>query len=336
MQLPPVATTTIGSFPRPAWLAVSERTQVRFRLEGAALKEAQDDATRLTMQTQEQIGLDLLTDGEQRRIGFIHHILAAFEGIDVKNQAVKKIYRRREQEHLVPRIIGKVKRRRSVNVEDLRFAKLQTSKPIKLAVPGPMTVIDSTLDETYNDEPSLAMDIAAAINSELLDLQAAGCDVLQIDEPAMTRYHEKVFAYGAQALDRCLENIRTPTIVHLCYGYPGGADRQHQYEYPELLEELMKTKIGGFAVEFARSAYDPAVLGICKGRRIMFGCVDPSDSPLPPIKSVVERVRHALKYIDPANLLLAPDCGLMTISRDLANSKAQLLVDVAKEVRKTM
>ena len=336
MQIPPIATTTIGSFPRPAWLAVSERSQVKFRLEGAALKEAQDDATRLIMQTQEQIGLDLLTDGEQRRVGFIQHILAAFEGIDVDNQAIKKIYRRREQEHRVPRIIGKVKRRASANVEDLRFAKLQTSKPIKMAVPGPMTVIDSTLDETYTEEPDLAMDIAAVINLELLDLQAAGCDLLQIDEPAMTRYHEKVFAYGARALDRCLEGIRTPTIVHLCYGYPGGADRQHQYEYPELLEELMKTKIGGFAVEFARSAYDPAVLDICKGRTIMFGCVDPSDSPVPPVKAVVERVSHALKYIDPANLLLAPDCGLMTISRDLAGAKAQLLVDVAKEVRKTI
>ncbi|HEX6176121.1 MAG TPA: hypothetical protein VF089_19085, partial [Candidatus Binatia bacterium] len=216
------------------------------------------------------------------------------------------------------------------------FAKRQTGKPIKMAVPGPMTVIDSTLDETYNDEPALAMDIAAAINLELLELQASGCDVLQIDEPAMTRYHEKVFAYGARALDRCIEGIRIPTIVHLCYGYPGGADRQHHYEYPELLEELMKTKIGGFAVEFARSGYDPAVLGICKGRKIMFGCVDPSDSPVPPLETIVQRVRHALKYIDPANLLLAPDCGLMTISRELANAKAQLLVDVAKEVRKTI
>jgi 5-methyltetrahydropteroyltriglutamate--homocysteine methyltransferase len=205
-----------------------------------------------------------------------------------------------------------------------------------MGVPGPMTVVDSTYDEHYGDEVALALDVAAAINAELLDLQAAGCDVLQIDEPAMTRYHEKVFAYGARALDRCLQGIRTPTIVHLCYGYPGGADRQHQYEYPELLQELMKTRIGGFAVEFARSAYDPSVLDICKGRRVMFGCVDPSDSPVPPAHAVVERVRHALKYIDPANLLLAPDCGLMTISRELANAKAQLLVDVASEVRKTI
>ena len=334
MQLPPIATTTIGSFPRPEWLAATDRSRVIFRLEGAALKEAQDDATTLNMQTQDQIGLDLLTDGEQRRTGFIDHILAAFEGFDLNETAVKKIYRRREQERLVPRIVGKVKRRSAAVVDDFHFAKSQTSKPIKMAVPGPMTVIDSTIDETYNDESTLAMDIAAALNAELRDLQTAGCDVLQIDEPAMTRYHEKVFAYGARALDRCLEGIQTPTIVHLCYGYPGGFGQQHQYEYPELLTELMKTKIGGFAVEFARSNYDPAVLSICKGRLVMFGCVDPSDTPAPPLASVVARVREALKYIEPKNLLLAPDCGLMTISRELANTKARLLVNAARELRK--
>jgi 5-methyltetrahydropteroyltriglutamate--homocysteine methyltransferase len=336
MQLPPIATTTIGSFPRPEWLAATDRSRVIFRLEGAALKEAQDDATTLNMQTQDQIGLDLLTDGEQRRTGFIDHILAAFEGFDLNETAVKKIYRRREQERLVPRIVGKVKRRSAAVVDDFHFAKSQTSKPIKMAVPGPMTVIDSTIDETYNDESTLAMDIAAALNAELRDLQTAGCDVLQIDEPAMTRYHEKVFAYGARALDRCLEGIQTPTIVHLCYGYPGGFGQQHQYEYPELLTELMKTKIGGFAVEFARSNYDPAVLSICKGRLVMFGCVDPSDAPVPPLASVVARVREALKYIEPKNLLLAPDCGLMTISRELANTKARLLVEAARELRKSI
>jgi 5-methyltetrahydropteroyltriglutamate--homocysteine methyltransferase len=336
MQLPPIATTTIGSFPRPSWLGATERSRVAFRLEGPALKEAQDDATSLSIRNQERIGLDLLTDGEQRRTGFIDHILGAFDGIDLERQAVKQIYRRREQPRPVPRIIGKIKRRVPAIVEDLRFAKVQTTKPIKMAVPGPMTVIDSTLDETYKDEPALAMDIAAAINAELLDLQAAGCDALQIDEPAMTRYHEKVFAYGARALDRCLEGIHTPAIVHLCYGYPGGAGQQHEYEYPELLHELMKTRIGGFAVEFARSNYDPEVLGICKGRLILFGCVDPGDTPVPPTAAVLDRVRAALKVIDPNHLLLAPDCGLMTISRDLAHTKARLLVDVAKELRKSL
>jgi 5-methyltetrahydropteroyltriglutamate--homocysteine methyltransferase len=336
MQLPLIATTTIGSFPRPGWLAVTERSRANFRLEGPALKEAQDDATALSIVSQERIGLDLLSDGEQRRTGFINHILAAFDGIDLEHEAVKRIYRRREQPRPVPRIVGKIKRRTTAIVEDFLFAKAQTTKPIKMDVPGPMTVIDSTLDEFYKDETAMAMDVAAALNDELRDLQAAGCDVLEIDEPAMTRYHEKVFEYGARALDRCLEGIHVQTIVHLCYGYPGGAGQQHEYQYPELLQELMKTKIGGFGVEFARSNYDPAVLSICKGRVVMFGCVDPGDSPVPAVANVVERVRVALKYIEPQNLWLAPDCGLMTISRDLANAKAKLLVDAAREVRRTL
>ena len=336
MEIPAIAATTIGSFPRPTWLAQTDRNRVSYRLEGATLKEAQDDATALSIHTQQQIGLDLLSDGEQRRIGFINHVLAAFEGIDLEHEAVKRIYRRREQPRPVPRIIGKIKRRAPAIIEDLRFAKTHTSKPIKMDVPGPMTVVDSTLDEYYNDEAVMAMDVAAALNEELRDLQAAGCDVLEIDEPAMTRYHEKVFSYGAKALDRCLEGIHIPTVVHLCYGYPGGLSQQHEYEYPELLNELMKTRIGGFGVEFARSGYDPAVLSIAKGRIVMFGCVDPSDTPVPSVSSVVERVRTALKYVQPNNLWLAPDCGLMTISRELANAKAKLLVDVAGEVRKTL
>lgn len=336
MLLPPIATTTVGSFPRPSWLAVTERSRANFRLEGLALKEAQDDATALNIHAQERIGLDLLTDGEQRRTGFINHILAAFDGIDLEHEAIKRIYRRREQPRPVPRIIGKIVRRRAAIVDDLRFAKTQTKKPVKMAVPGPMTVVDSTLDEAYQDETTMALDVAAALNAELLELQAAGCDVLQIDEPAMTRYHEKVFDYGALALDRCLEGIRIPTIVHLCYGYPGGTGQQHEYEYPELLQRLMKTRIGGFAVEFARSNYDPAVLSICKGRAIMFGCVDPGDSPVPPVGSVVQRVRAALAYVEPNNLWLAPDCGLMTIGRKLANAKATLLVDAARELRKSL
>ncbi len=336
MQLPPIATTTVGSFPRPGWLADRERSQVTFRLDGALLREALDDATLLILQQQEEIGLDLLTDGEQRRPHFINHVLATWDGIDVANPGIKAVYRRRAQQRLVPRVVGKMKRRSPAVIEDLRFAKAHTLRPVKMAVPGPVTVVDSTLDEAYGDEEALAMDVASAINAELLDLQAAGCDVLQIDEPAMTRYHEKVAAYGAKALDRCLEGVHASTIVHLCYGYPSGGGRQHEYEYPELLEQLMKTRIGGFAVEFARSNYEPALLSLCRGRLVMFGCVDPGDSPLPSIGAVVERVRAALKYVEPENLLLAPDCGLMTISRELARAKARLLVEAAQELRRTL
>jgi 5-methyltetrahydropteroyltriglutamate--homocysteine methyltransferase len=336
MDLPPIAATTVGSFPRPSWLATREGNDTIFNLAGELLREAQDDATALVIREQEMLGLDLVTDGEQRRTTFINHILAGFEGIDLENRKPKDIRRRPGRQRLVPTVVGKVQRRGPILADEVRFARGHAERPLKLAVPGPLTVIDTTVDEAYGDEAALAMDVAAALNAELHDLQAAGCDVIQIDEPAMTRYHEKVAAFGAAALDRCLEGIATPTIVHLCYGYPGTGDPQHEYEYPELLAQLMETRIGGFSVEFARSGYDPALLEGCRGRLVMFGCVDPGDTPPEPLGLVVERIRGALRHVEPDHLLIAPDCGLVTISRELARAKAALLVAAAGEARRTL
>ena len=337
MQLPPIAATTIGSFPRPRWLANAVRSTVTFNLEGDLLEEGLDDATTLAIRGQELAGLDLVSDGEQRRPHFIDHILNSMEGVDTVNRVPKGVYRRRDDVHQVPRVYGAITRRTPAVVEDLRFAKGRTDRPVKMAVPGPMTVVDSTSDDHYGgDEAAMAMDVAAVINAELRDLQAAGADAVQIDEPAMTRYHEKVSAYGARALDRCIEGITIPTIVHLCYGYPGGKSLQHEYEYPELFPLLLETNIGGFAVEFARSNYDPAILEVCKERLVMFGAVEPRDVPVPPVESVVTRVRDALRYLEPDKLLLAPDCGLMTVTRELAFAKARLLADTAAELRRTL
>ena len=333
MRFGPLTTTSIGSFPRPRWLADTERNCVTFRLEGEALREAQDDATIVTLREQEEIGLDLLTDGEQRREGFIFHMARTWDGIDLVNQAPKEIYRRRRQARVVPRITGKIARRAPATLEDVRFAKAHTARPIKMALAGPMTVIDSALNVAYQDEAELAMDIAAAVNAELLDLQAAGCDMFQLDEPAMTRYHEKVMDYGARALDRCLQGVTVPTVVHLCYGYPGGAELQHQYTYPELLDRLMQTSISGFTVEFARSDYDPAILKPYRDKLFVFGCVDPGNTPVASLDSVKRKIARVLEHLEPTRVLLAPDCGLMTISRALARDKLKVMVAAARALR---
>ena len=332
MKLPPIATTTVGSFPRPHWLSDRERSEVRFRLEGDLLREAQDDATIVMLHEQERAGLDLLTDGEQRRPHFINHLLAALDGVDLVNRRDKAIRRRSDVQRSVPRVVGPIRRRDVAVVGDLLFAKAHTSRPIKMAVPGPMTVVDTTFDEHYHDEEKLALDVAAAINEELLALEAADCEVAQIDEPAMTRWHEKVAAYGLKALKRCLEGVTMPVIIHLCYGYPGHGGRQHEYEYPELLELLMQTPVAGFSVEFARSGFDPALLAMCKDRLVVFGCVDPGETT-EAFDTVMARVRKALDVVEPERLWLAPDCGLMTIERDLALAKARLLAAVARELR---
>jgi 5-methyltetrahydropteroyltriglutamate--homocysteine methyltransferase len=336
MKLGPLTTTSIGSIPRPAWLAQTDRSRATFRLTGYALREAQDDATLLVLREQEQIGLDILTDGEQRREGFIFHVASTWDGIDLVNQAQKEVYRNRTAPRVVPRITGRIKRRAPATVTDVQFAKAHTKRPVKMALPGPMTVIDSALNESYQDEAELAMDVAAAINAELLDLQKAGCDMFQLDEPAMTRYHEKAFAYGARALDRCLEGVTVPTLAHLCFGYPGGAALQHHYTYPELLDRLMQTKISGFTVEFARSDYDPAILEPYRDRLIVFGCIDPGNTPSPSIEQVKRRVAKALDHLDPQRVLLAPDCGLMTISRPLAREKLRVMVQAAQELRQQL
>ena len=336
MQLGPLTTTSIGSIPRPAWLAQTDRSRATFRLAGEALRDAQDDATLLALREQEEIGLDIVTDGEQRREGFIFHVAATWDGIDLVNQAQKEVYRNRPAPRAVPRITGKIKRLAPATVGDVQFAKAHTKHPVKMALPGPMTVIDSALNESYEDETELAMDIATAINAELLDLQAAGCDMFQLDEPAMTRYHQKVLAYGARALDRCLEGVTVPTLVHLCYGYPGGLGMQHHYTYPELLDRLMQTRISGFTVEFARSDYDPAILKSYRERLIVFGCIDPGNTPAPDIGRVKRRIAQALEHLDAERVLLAPDCGLMTISRQLARQKLQVMVAAAQALRQKL
>jgi 5-methyltetrahydropteroyltriglutamate--homocysteine methyltransferase len=333
MPFGPLATTSIGSLPRPAWLAATDRSRASFRLAGDALCEAQDDATVLALREQEALGLDILTDGEQRRESFIFHMAATWDGVDLVKLGQKEVYRRRSAARAVPRITGRIRRRAPATVGDLKFTKTHTHLPVKMALAGPMTVIDSALNESGQDEAELAFDIAAAINAELLDLQAAGCDLFQLDEPAMTRYHEKVLDYGARALDRCLEGVTVPTLVHLCYGYPGGAGLQHHYTYPELLDRLMQTRIAGFTVEFARSDYDPAILKPYRDRLIVFGCVDPGDAPAPPVDTVRRRVAQALAHLDASRVMLAPDCGLMTISRSLAREKLGVMVEAAAMLR---
>lgn len=224
MEFEPLMTTNTGSFPRPLWLATTDGSTATVRHQGAALREAEEDATRLVIQEQEAIGLDIVTDGEMRRENFIYQALASWDGVDLANKRTKQVYRNRNAPRAVPRIVGKIVRRRPAAVEDVQFAKTLTPRPLKIAVVGPMTVVDSTSNEFYKDEAELAMDAAIALNAELLDLQAAGADMLQLDEPAMTRHHDKLTAYGAKALDRRLEGVHVPTFVHLCYGYPLGQE----------------------------------------------------------------------------------------------------------------
>jgi 5-methyltetrahydropteroyltriglutamate--homocysteine methyltransferase len=335
-ELAPLMTTGTGSLPRPHWLGATARARVTFSLEGDALEEAMRDATALVLKEQEDLGIDIVTDGEQRRESFVYQAATTWDGVDLVNLAVKTRYRARDDIHNVARIVGPIRRRCPALLGEVTTAKALSKRPLKVAIAGPLTIVDSTLDEHYRDEAQLAMDAAAAINEEMLDLQEAGADFLQLDEPAMTRYHDKVFAFGAAALDRCLEGIKVPAFVHLCYGYPLGQKQQHHFTYPELLDRLMDTRISGFTVEFGRSPFDPAVLAPYKNKLVMFGCIDPGNTPAPSVEDVKSRVAAALRHVSPTRLLLAPDCGLMTISRKLAHEKLAVMVQAARELRATL
>lgn len=333
----PLLTTTVGSFPRPPWLAETNRGRARFLHEGDRLREAQDDATILSLGEQARLGLDIVTDGEQRRESFVYHAAHTWDGVDLVNKATKQMYRGRPNyPREVPRIVGRIRRHGPAAVEDVWFAKAHTTLPLKAAIAGPHTIIDSMVNEFYRDEGELALDIATAVNAEMRDMQAAGCDMIQIDEPAINHYHDAVAAYGARALDRCLVGITVPTVVHLCYGYPGGLPPQHNHTYPRLLDLLMQTRIGGFTVEFGRSDFDPGILKACGDRLIMFGCVDPGDTPAPKVDEVKRRVASALDHLDPQQIMLAPDCGLMTIGRALACEKVGVMVQAAAELRRSL
>ena len=331
--LPPIASTTVGSFPRPAWLTTAQGTEVSFRLEGQALREAQDDATELVLVEQERLGVDLLTDGEQRRIQFIFHVLERLEGFDVNDRRLKAIRRRAVADRLVPRVVGPIRHPAPILADDVLFAKAHSTRPIKMAVPGPLTVIDTTYDETGRDEADLALEIAEALNEEILALQGAGCSVVQIDEPAMTRYPDKVRAYGARALDRCLEGVTVPTVVHLCFGYPSATRRQHEFGYADVLGELLQTRIGGFSLEFARSGFDPSLLRTIEDRLVMYGCIDPGPATMEDVDTVARRIRAALDHMDADRLLVSPDCGLTVLTRAQAEQKVETLVAAANLVR---
>lgn len=335
LRLVPLATTGIGSLPRPAWLGQRTRGSIKFALDGDALAEALDDATILALREQEEIGIDLVTDGEQRRGNFINHAIRNWGGIDLANLRRKGFHRNRPSDLMLPGIVGPVEYKSAGLAAEVRFAKAHTDRPLKMAVPGPMTLVDSTVDEHYRDEGALALAMAAALNKELLELQAAGCDMIQIDEPAMTRYHDKVRAYGLKALDRALQGVTVPTIVHLCYGYPdtGRKNMQYEYKYDVLLPMLMETKIGGFTVEFGRSDFDPAILKLCGDRLVVFGCIDPGDTPAPSLESVRTRMAEALDHLDPARMMVSPDCGLMMAGRALAREKLGLLAQAASQLR---
>jgi 5-methyltetrahydropteroyltriglutamate--homocysteine methyltransferase len=332
-------TTLVGSYPQPEWLIDRKKLAGRFpprvrarelwRVEGSLLQEAQDDATVLAIRAQEQAGLDIITDGEIRRESYSNRFATALEGVDIDNPGTA--LDRSGHPNPVPRIVGKVRRKHPVEVEDLLFLKKHTSRKTKITVPGPFTMSQQAQNDYYNSEEEAAMDYAAAVNAEIKDLFAAGADIVQVDEPYMQARPEKARQYGLKALNRALEGVKGTTAVHICFGYAAIIhQRPSGYSF---LPELAGCSCQQVSIETAQSNLDTAVLQQLPGKKVMVGCIDLSDTNVETPQKVVERIKKALRHVPKANVILAPDCGMKYLPREVAFGKMKAMVEAAKILR---
>ncbi|MBM3596974.1 MAG: 5-methyltetrahydropteroyltriglutamate--homocysteine methyltransferase [Alphaproteobacteria bacterium] len=332
----------MGSYPQPDWLIDRKKLAGRFpprvrarelwRVADEWLEQAQDDATLLAIHDQERAGLDIITDGEMRRESYSNRFATALDGVDIDNPGTA--LDRSGHPNPVPRVVGRIRRRHPVEVRDVKFLRANTDRPIKITVPGPFTMSQQAQDDYYKDEVALAMDYAAAVNEEIKDLFAAGADVVQVDEPYMQARAEKAKRFGPQALDRALEGVTGTTAVHICFGYAAIIhQRPSGYSF---LPEFETTKIDQISIETAQANLDCSILAKLPSKTILLGVLDLSDMNIETPETVAKRIRRALPHIAPERIVVAPDCGLKYLPRDVARGKMKAMVDGAAIVRREL
>jgi 5-methyltetrahydropteroyltriglutamate--homocysteine methyltransferase len=336
-----LATTIVGSLPKPAWLAEMSGPRGEWRLQGAELREAQNDAVRLALADQEAADLDVVCDGEMRRRHYIWGFLEGLAGVDTVNLGRKQARGGRYAPATpVARITGALARASPVLLEALRFARAHTARKLKVTLPGPMTIVDSTLDEYYRaDERSLAFRFAELLNAEARDLAAAGADVVQFDEPCFNVYVDKVKDWGIEALERAMAGVAAKKAVHICYGYGTPAvlawKRQNRDwgQYAATLPLLAHSSVDQVSVELAASGVDPSVLRTLRGKDVLAGVIDVGTDEVETPALVAERIRAVLPYVAPERLIPCTDCGMVPRSRVAAVGKMRALTAGAAIVR---
>jgi 5-methyltetrahydropteroyltriglutamate--homocysteine methyltransferase len=336
-------TMLVGSYPQPEWLIDRARLAGRFpprvrarelwRIPEPYLAQAQDDATLLAIRAQEEAGLDIISDGEIRRESYSNLFATALDGIDLDHPGTA--LDRSGHPNPVPRVVGAIRRRHPVGVRDLQFLRRHTQRHVKATVPGPFTMAQQAQIDYYGgSREEAAMDYAAAVNAEIRDLFSAGADIVQIDEPYMQARPDEARAYGLRALNRALENLTGTTAVHICFGYAAIIHvRPSGYSF---LPELADCRCAQVSIETAQSSLDCAVLKALPDKKIILGVIDLSSSTVEPPELVAGRIRRALPYVDAGNLLVAPDCGMKYLPRDLAFGKLQAMVAGAQMVRREL
>ena len=335
-------TSLVGSYPQPDWLIDRKKLAGRFpprvrakelwRIALEFLDQAQDDATLLAIRDQERAGLDIITDGEMRRESYSNRFATALEGVDIDNPGTA--LDRSGHPNPVPRVTGKVRRKHPVQVRDVEFLRKNTDRMIKMTVPGPFTMSQQAQNDFYTDEEEMALDYAAAVNAEIRDLFAAGADVVQIDEPYMQARPEKARKYGLKALNAALDGVTGRTAVHICFGYAAIIHvRPVGYSF---LPELAGSPVQQVSIETAQSKLDCSVLQKLPGKTIILGVLDLSDMSVEMPETTAARIRRALRHVPADRIIVAPDCGLKYLPRDVAFGKMCAMVKGAKIVRREL
>ena len=333
-------TTVVGSYPQPEWLVdrallsksvPRTRMHEMWRLPEEHLEEAQDDATIVAIRDMERAGIDIVTDGEIRRESYSTRFATALEGVDSDNPAI--IVSRSGHETPVPRVVGKVRRTGPVERRDMEFLRKNTDRAAKITLPGPFTMSQQARNEYYKDDEELAMAFAEAVNAEALDLQKAGADVIQLDEPWVRNNPDLARRYAVKAINRALQGITVPTVVHLCFGYAAvvpGSTKPAGYSF---LSELADTTAEQISIEAAQPKLDLGVLKDLSAKKIMLGVLDLGDPAIESVDTVADRIRNGLKYVAAERLVPAPDCGMKYMPRQVAFGKLKAMTEAAARVR---
>ena len=334
-------TSLVGSYPQPDWLidrAKLSKQVPRVRADDLwlvapdKLEAAQDDATILAVREQERAGLDIITDGEQRRESYSNRFATALAGIDVANPGTT--INRSGKPIPVPRVAGPIRRTRPVELRDLAVLRANTDRAIKATLPGPFTMSKQAQDDYYKDEEAVANAFADAVNAEIKDLFAAGADIVQLDEPWMQQHPDKARQYGLNALDRALDGVRGTVAVHLCFGYAAVVhDKPSGYSF---LPELEGCKAQLISIEAAQPWLDLAVLRELPSKTILIGVIDLSDLNVETPQIVADRIRQALHYVPPERVVVAPDCGMKYLPRAVAFGKIKAMAEGAALVRREL
>lgn len=332
-------TSTAGSLPKPSWIAQPEVLWSPWKLQNEELVDGKRDALRLCLDDQVRAGIDIVSDGEQTRQHFVTTFIEHLSGVDFEKREVVRI--RNRYDASVPTVVGEVSRQKPVFVEDAKILRKLTDRPIKWALPGPMTMIDTLYDNHYKSREKLAWEFAKILNQEAKELEAAGVDIIQFDEPAFNVFFDEVNDWGIAALERAIEGLKCETAVHICYGYGIKANTDWKKtlgtewrQYEEVFPKLQRSAIDIVSLECQNSRVPMDLIELIRGKKVMVGAIDVATHTIETPEDVANTLRKALQFVDAENLYPSTNCGMIPLPRQVANGKLHALSAGAEIVRR--